>query len=163
MQHASASHMRQEFERRSQGKEEFRTAAHVPKSAGRQYTTAAMVCMEHKIIGRMQNGNFALENRPGLSVAEFRVELLSRHSQVERCPAESRRTNPCQPGEDRRAGRRGWSGEDHDACRDPQGSRGEWLTTTFHPVWSCNSHTTPNSIHDQGARQYGTGNSEVVH
>jgi conjugative relaxase-like TrwC/TraI family protein len=82
MGQASASQVRQEFQRRSQGKEEFRIAEHAPKSAGRQYTTAAMVRMEREIVSRMQNGNFALENRPELSEARSRAELFSRHSQL---------------------------------------------------------------------------------
>jgi conjugative relaxase-like TrwC/TraI family protein len=82
MGQASASQVRQEFERRAQGKEEFRTAEHAPKSAGRQYTTAAMVRMEREIVSRMQNGNFALENSPELSEAKSRAELLSRHAQL---------------------------------------------------------------------------------
>jgi conjugative relaxase-like TrwC/TraI family protein len=82
MGQASASQVRQEFERRSQGKEEFRTAEHAPKSAGRQYTTTAMVRMEREIVSRMQNGNFALESKPELSEAKSRAELLSRHSQL---------------------------------------------------------------------------------
>jgi conjugative relaxase-like TrwC/TraI family protein len=82
MGQASASQVRKEFERRAQGKEEFRIAEHAPKSAGRQYTTAAMVRMEREIVSRMQKGNFALENSPELSEAKSRVELLSRHSQL---------------------------------------------------------------------------------
>ncbi len=78
----SASQVRQEFERRSQGREEFRTAEHAPKSAGRQYTTAAMVRMEREIVSGMQNGKFALENSTELSEAKSRAELLSRNSQL---------------------------------------------------------------------------------
>jgi conjugative relaxase-like TrwC/TraI family protein len=82
MGQASASQVRQEFERRAQGNEEFRTAEHAPKSAGRQYTTAAMVRMEREIVSRMQNGNFALEGSPELSEATSRAQLLSRHAQL---------------------------------------------------------------------------------
>ena len=82
MGQASASQVRQEFERRSQGKDEFRIAEHAPKSAGRQYTTAAMVRLEREIVSRMQNGNFALESRPELSEAKLRAELFNRHSQL---------------------------------------------------------------------------------
>ena len=82
MGQASASQVREEFERRAQGKEEFRTAEHAPKSAGRQYTTAAMVRMEREIVSRMQSGNFALENSPELNEAKSRAELLSRHPQL---------------------------------------------------------------------------------
>ena len=46
--------VRQEFERRIKTGE-FREVSHV--GAGRQYTTAVMVRMEHEIVGRMQEGN----------------------------------------------------------------------------------------------------------
>ncbi len=82
MGQASASHVRQEFERRAQSKEEFRTAEHAPKSAGRQYTTTAMVRMEREIVDRMQNGNFALESKPAIHQEKDRAELLSRHPQL---------------------------------------------------------------------------------
>ena len=82
MGQASASRVREEFERRSQDRSEFQTVEHAPKSAGRQYTTAAMVRMEREIVSRMQEGNFALENRPAINEAKDRTELLSRHPQL---------------------------------------------------------------------------------
>ena len=82
MGQASASRVREEFERRAQDRSEFQAVEHAPKSAGRQYTTAAMVRMEREIVSRMQEGNFALENRPTINEAKDRAELLSRHPQL---------------------------------------------------------------------------------
>ena len=82
MGQASASQVRGEFERRAQDRSEFQTAEHAPKSAGRQYTTAAMIRMEREIVSRMQDGNFALENKPAINEAKTRAEVLSRHPQL---------------------------------------------------------------------------------
>ena len=82
MGQASAAQVRGEFERRAADKNEFQTAEHAPKSAGRQYTTAAMVQMERAIVDRMQEGNFALERQPAIQEAKDRAELLGRHSQL---------------------------------------------------------------------------------
>ena len=80
MGQASASQVREEFGRRAQG--EFRTVEHGPKSAGRQYTTAAMDRMEREIVSRMQNGNLALERSPALTEEKARAEVLSQHPQL---------------------------------------------------------------------------------
>ena len=82
MGQASASRVREEFEWRAQDRSEFQTVEHAPKSAGRQYTTAAMVRMEREIVSRMQDGNFALENKPAINEAHARAELLRRHPQL---------------------------------------------------------------------------------
>ena len=82
MGQASASRVREEFERRAQDRSEFRAVEHGPKSAGRQFTTAVMVQMEREIVSRMQEGNFALENKPPINEAKGRAEVLSRHSQL---------------------------------------------------------------------------------
>ena len=82
MGQASAAQVREEFERRTQDRNEFQTAEHAPKSAGGQYTTAAMVRMEREIVSRMQDGNFALENKPAINEAQARAEVLSRHPQL---------------------------------------------------------------------------------
>lgn len=82
MGQASASRVREEFERRAQDRSEFQTVEHAPKSAGWQYTTTAMVRMERDIVSRMQDGNFALEKRPAINEANARAEVLSRHPQL---------------------------------------------------------------------------------
>ena len=82
MGQASASQVRQEFEQRAQGKEEFRTAEHAPKSAGRQYTTAAMDRMEREIVSRMDRGNWHLETSTPIVEKPSRTEVLSRHPQL---------------------------------------------------------------------------------
>ena len=82
MGQASARQVREEFERRAQDRKEFQTVEHAPKSAGRQYTTAAMLRMEREIVSRMQNGNFVLETKPAISEAKDRDALLGRHPQL---------------------------------------------------------------------------------
>ncbi len=82
MGQASASQVREEFEQRAQGKEEFRTAEHAPKSAGRQYTTAAMDRMEREIVSRMDRGNWHLETSTPIAEKPSRTEVLSRHPQL---------------------------------------------------------------------------------
>ncbi len=82
MGQASASQVRQEFERRAQGKEEFRPAEHAPKSAGRQYTTAAMDRMEREIVSRMDRGNWHLETSTPIAEKPSRTDVLSRHPQL---------------------------------------------------------------------------------
>ena len=82
MGQASASQVRQEFEQRAQDKEEFRTAEHAPKSAGRQYTTAAMDRMEREIVSRMDRGNWHLETSTPLAEKASRTEVLSHHPQL---------------------------------------------------------------------------------
>ena len=82
MGHASASQVRQEFERRAQGKEEFRTVTHGPKSAGRQYTTAALDRMELEIVSRMDRGNWQVETSSPIAETSLRGEVLSHHPQL---------------------------------------------------------------------------------
>ena len=82
MGQASASRVREEFERRAQDRSEFQTVEHAPKSAGRQYTTAAMVRMEREIVSRMQEGSWHLETSTSVAERQSRAELLSRHPQL---------------------------------------------------------------------------------
>ena len=82
MGQASAAQVRGEFERRAADHSEFQTAEHAPKSAGRQFTTTAMIQMERAIVARMQEGNFTLEKRPAIHEAKDRAELLGRHPQL---------------------------------------------------------------------------------
>ena len=89
MGRASTSQVREEFERRAQDRTEFRTVEHAPKSAGQQYTTAAMVRMEREIISRMQDGNFRLEQRPAINTKKDREALLSRHPQLNKAQHEA--------------------------------------------------------------------------
>lgn len=89
MGQASASQVREEFERRTQNRTEFLTVEHAPKSAGQQYTTAAMVRMEREIISRMQDGNFRLEQRPEINAKKDREELLRRHPQLNKAQHEA--------------------------------------------------------------------------
>ena len=89
MGQTSANQIREEFERRAQDRSEFRTVEHAPKSAGQQYTTAAMVRMEREIISRMQDGNFRLEQRPEINTKKDRDELLRRHPQLNKAQHEA--------------------------------------------------------------------------
>jgi conjugative relaxase-like TrwC/TraI family protein len=78
MGHANSSQVRAEFDRRAaQG--EFRTVENAPASAGRQFTTAAMLRMERETIGRMREGNAVQPNRPALVEAKVRTEAIERN------------------------------------------------------------------------------------
>jgi conjugative relaxase-like TrwC/TraI family protein len=71
--------VRQEFERRIET-EEFREVSHV--GGGRQYTTAAMVCMEREIVGRMQEGNRRDYDDPMLVSPQVRIATEDRHPEL---------------------------------------------------------------------------------
>jgi ATP-dependent exoDNAse (exonuclease V) alpha subunit len=71
--------VRQEFERRIEAGE-FRAVSHV--GAGKQYTTAAMIRMEHEIVGRMQEGNRHDYSDPMLVSPQVRIATEDRHPEL---------------------------------------------------------------------------------
>jgi conjugative relaxase-like TrwC/TraI family protein len=71
--------VRQEFERRVQAGE-FRTVEHV--GTGQQYTTAAMLRMEHETIAHMQEGNRRGYDDPMLVPGNIRIETENRHPEL---------------------------------------------------------------------------------
>ncbi len=73
------THVRQEFERRIKSGE-LREVSHM--GAGRQYTTATMVCMEREIIGRMQEGNRRDYSDPMLVSPQVRISTEDRHPEL---------------------------------------------------------------------------------
>ena len=73
------THVRQEFERRTEAGE-FRAVEHA--GAGQQYTTAAMLCMERETIGHMQEGNRRGYADPMLVRTDIRIETLDRHPEL---------------------------------------------------------------------------------
>jgi ABC-type glutathione transport system ATPase component len=76
LQNPSAVH---EFERRVEAGE-FREVSHV--GAGQQYTTTAMVRMEHEIIDRMQDGNRRDYSDPMLVSPRVRIATEDRHPEL---------------------------------------------------------------------------------
>ncbi len=79
MGQASASQVRQEFDRRvTQG--EFRTVQHGPHASAQQFTTAAMIRMEREIVGRMQEGN--RQDAFSLASGETRTEMKQAHPEL---------------------------------------------------------------------------------
>jgi conjugative relaxase-like TrwC/TraI family protein len=71
--------VRQEFERRIEAGE-FREVSHV--GAGRHYTTAAMVRMEHEIVSRVQEGNRRDYSDPMLVSPQVRIATEDRHPEL---------------------------------------------------------------------------------
>ena len=78
MGQANSSQVRAEFDRRA-AEGEFRAVENTPVSAGRQYTTAAMLRMERETIGRMREGNTVQPNRPALVEEKTRTETIERN------------------------------------------------------------------------------------
>jgi conjugative relaxase-like TrwC/TraI family protein len=71
--------VRHEFERRIEAGE-LREVSHV--GADQQYTTAAMVCMEREVIGRMQEGNRRDYSDPMLVSPQVRIATEDRHPEL---------------------------------------------------------------------------------
>jgi conjugative relaxase-like TrwC/TraI family protein len=70
------AHIRQEFAQRA-ARGEFRTVG-----AGQQYTTAAMLRMEHEIVTRMREGNQRGMNDPMLVDGRIRIATEDRHPEL---------------------------------------------------------------------------------
>ena len=73
------AHVRQEFAQRA-ARGEFRTVD--PAGAGQQYTTAAMLHMEHEIVTRMQEGNQLGASDGMLVDSHIRVATADRHPEL---------------------------------------------------------------------------------
>ncbi len=78
MGEASAGQVRAEFDRRA-ADGEFRAVENAPASAGRQYTTAAMLRIERETVARMRDGNQVGPDQPALVEARTRAEAISRN------------------------------------------------------------------------------------
>jgi conjugative relaxase-like TrwC/TraI family protein len=78
MGHATSTQVRAELDRRA-AEGEFRAVENTPASAGRQYTTAAMLRMERETIGRMREGNTVQPNRSALVEEKTRTEAIERN------------------------------------------------------------------------------------
>ena len=86
----------------------FSTAEHAPKSAGRQYTTAAMVRMEREIVRpHADRATSPWRSRPAINEAKDRAELLSRHPQLNDAQGKAADQILASQEKDRRPGRRG--------------------------------------------------------
>jgi conjugative relaxase-like TrwC/TraI family protein len=73
------AHIRQEFAQRA-ARGEFRAVDH--GGAGQQYTTAAMLRMEHEIVARMQEGNQRGVSDPMLVDSHIRIATEDRHREL---------------------------------------------------------------------------------